>query len=376
MLPRRDKCLSALFITGGAWLFSSMAHAAYEYNLTPPASTLTQEIFDLHMLTTIVGTIIMALVTGMIIYALINFRHAKGAIPDQEFHNGWFGRWAWVLVPVIVLSIDLTIASSASSTLNSVESHDKADVTVKVIGSQWKWTYEYMDDDIKIVSNLKKLEPTDPLYLRDVDDPLVLPTGKRVRFLLTSSDVLHNWGIAEIVPKKINIPGYINETWTHITKEGTYRGQCYENCGTGHAFMPAVVRAVSPTEYEQWKVARKAQQAQAAAEASADKVWAKAELMAKGEEVYTKNCLACHQANGQGLPGVFPALAGSKIANNTAALADHIAIVVKGKAGTAMAAWGPQLNDLDIAAVVTYERNAWGNTAGELVQPKDIKAAR
>ncbi|WML88436.1 cytochrome c oxidase subunit II [Thiothrix subterranea] len=376
MLPRRDKCLSALFITGVTCLFSSMAHAAYEYNLTPPASTLTQEIFDLHMLTTIVGTIIMALVTGMIIYALINFRHAKGAVPDQEFHNGWFGRWAWVLVPVIVLSIDLTIASSASSTLSSVESHDKADVTVKVIGSQWKWTYEYMDDDIKIVSNLKKLEPTDPLYLRDVDDPLVLPTGKRVRFLLTSSDVLHNWGIAEIVPKKINIPGYINETWTNITKEGTYRGQCYENCGTGHAFMPAVVRAVSPTEYEQWKVTRKAQQAQAAAEASADKVWAKAELMAKGEAVYTKNCLACHQANGQGLPGVFPALAGSKIANNSAALAEHIAIVVKGKAGTAMAAWGPQLNDLDIAAVVTYERNAWGNTAGELVQPKDIKAAR
>lgn len=376
MVSKNKTGLPAALLLLPLGLLTSIAHADYGYNLPEPAATLTQEIFDLHMLTTIVGTVIMVIVTAMIVYALYAYRHDKGAVPDQEFHNGWFGRWAWVLVPVIVLGIDLSIASSASSTLNSVEDRSKADVTVKVIGSQWKWTYEYMDDDIKVVSNLKKLEPTDPLYLRDVDDPLVLPTGQRVRFLLTSSDVLHNWGIAEIVPKKINIPGYINETWAHITKEGTYRGQCYENCGAGHAFMPAVVRAVSPAEYQQWKTERKAQQAQAAAEASSDKAWAKEELMAKGQEVYTKNCMACHQAQGQGIPGVFPALAGGKIANGTGAVADHINIVVKGKTGTAMAAWGPQLNDLDIAAVVTFERNSWGNTAGDVVQPKDIKAAR
>ena len=374
MLDKKRINLLAILSTGAACLWGNVATAAYEYNQTPPASTITQEIFDLHLLTTTVATSIMVIVTAMIIYSLYAFRHSQGAVADQDFHNNWFGRWAWVLVPVIVLGIDLSIASSASSTLSSVESHDKADVTVKVIGSQWKWTYEYLDDDIKIVSNLKKLEPTDPLYLRDVDEPLVLPTGKRVRFLLTSTDVLHNWGVAEIVPKKINIPGYINETWTNITKEGTYRGQCYENCGTGHAFMPAVVRAVSPAQYDQWKSEKKAALAQAAAEASSDKVWAKEELVAKGQEVYTKNCMACHQATGQGLPGVFPALAGSKIANGAAA--DHINIVVKGKAGTAMAAWGPQLNDLDIAAVITFERNSWGNTAGDVVQPKDIKAAR
>lgn len=374
MSEKKISSLATILVTGVSGLWAGAASAAYEYNLNPPASTITQEIFDLHMLTTWVATIIMVIVTAMIVYALYAFRHSKGAVADQEFHNNWFGRWAWVLVPVIVLGIDLSIASSASSTLSSVESHDKADVTVKVIGSQWKWTYEYMDDDIKIVSNLKKLEPTDPLYLRDVDEPLVLPTGKRVRFLLTSTDVLHNWGIAEIVPKKINIPGYINETWTNITKEGTYRGQCYENCGTGHAFMPAVVTAVSPEKFEQWRSEKKAALAQAAAEASSDKVWAKEELVAKGQEVYTKNCLACHQAAGQGIPGVFPALAGSKIANGVAT--DHINIVVKGKAGTAMAAWGPQLNDLDIAAVITFERNSWGNTAGDVVQPNDVKAAR
>ncbi|HRJ51386.1 MAG TPA: cytochrome c oxidase subunit II [Candidatus Thiothrix moscowensis] len=374
MVSKNKTGLPAALLLLPLGLLTSIARADYGYNLPEPAATLTQEIFDLHMLTTVVGTVIMVIVTAMIVYALYAYRHDKGAVPDQNFHTSWFGRWAWVLVPVIVLGIDLSIASSASSTLSSVEDRSKADVTVKVIGSQWKWTYEYMDDDIKVVSNLKKLEPTDPLYLRDVDDPLVLPTGQRVRFLLTSTDVLHNWGVAEIVPKKINIPGYINETWAHITKEGTYRGQCYENCGAGHAFMPAVVRAVSPAEYQQWKTERKAQQAQAAAEASSDKAWAKEELMAKGQEIYTKNCMACHQAQGQGIPGVFPALAGSKIANGAAA--DHINIVVKGKTGTAMAAWGPQLNDLDIAAVVTFERNSWGNTAGDVVQPKDIKAAR
>lgn len=374
LLSIRKRAISALMAGFVGLLSSGLALAEFEYNLSPPASTITQEIFDLHMLTTAVGTIIMVIVTGLIVYSLYAFRHSQGAVADQEFHNNWFGRWAWVLVPVIVLGIDLSIASSASSTLSSVESHDKPDLTVKVTGSQWKWTYEYMDDGIKIVSNLKKLEPTDPLYLRDVDNPLVLPTDKRVRFLLTSSDVLHNWGVAEVVPKKISIPGYINETWTKITKEGTYRGQCYENCGTGHAFMPAVITAVSPAKFEQWRGEQKAQAAQAAAEASSDKVWAKEELIAKGQEVYNKNCMACHQATGLGLPGVFPALAGSKVANGPPAA--HIETVVKGRAGTAMAAWGPQLNDLDIAAVITFERNSWGNTAGDAVQPKDIKAAR
>jgi cytochrome c oxidase subunit 2 len=374
MLHKRKSTVSTLLLACGGWLLTGSAVADYRYNLSEPASTLTQEIFDLHMLTSIVGTVIMVIVTGMILYALYAFRQSRGAVPDLEFHNSWFGRWAWVLVPLIVLGIDLSIASSASSTLSSVESHRKADVTVKVTGSQWKWTYEYMDDGIRFASNLKKLEPTDPLYLRDVDSPLVLPTGKRVRFLLTSSDVLHNWGVAEVVPKKISIPGYINESWAYITKEGTYRGQCYENCGTGHAFMPAVIVAVSPEKYAQWMTDKKLQVAKEAAEASSNKVWTKEEMVAKGQEIYTKNCMACHQANGKGLPGVFPALAGSKIANGP--LADHLNRVLNGKAGTAMAAWGPQLNDLDIAAVITFERNSWGNTTGDVVQPKDVKAAR
>jgi len=351
------------------------ALASYEYNLPAPAAEITREIFDLHMLTAYVGTVIMIIVTAMIVYSIVKHRKAAGYEADQKFHEGWFGKWSWVLVPVIVLGIDMSIAGPAAKTLKKIETYDPADVTVKVTGSQWKWTYEYMDHDVKIVSNLnRELTPEDKYYLRDVDNPLVLPTGKRIRFLHTASDVLHAWWVPEIAYKKDSIPGYINETWTVIDKEGTYRGQCAENCGTGHAFMPIVVNVVSPEAFGQFISDQKTLVAEAAAEASADRVWAMEELMARGQEVYTKNCLACHQAEGQGLPGVFPALKGSAIA--TQDIPGHLDIVIKGKAGTAMAAWGPQLNDLEIAAVITYERNAWGNNTGETVQPADVKAAR
>jgi len=348
--------------------------AEFKYNLPKPVSTITQDIFDLHMLTTMVATIIMVIVTAIIAYTLYTHRQSRGYQADQKFHEGWFGRWSWVLVPVIVLGIDLSIATDATGTLNKVESYPKADLTVKVTGSQWKWTYEYMDQGIKFTSNLKKLPTDHEFYLRDVDKPLVLPVGKTIRFLHTASDVLHAWWVPAIVYKKDSIPGYINETWAHITEEGTYRGQCAEICGGGHAFMPIVVNVVSADEYDSWVVAQKAESEKAAAEASADKTWTKDELYSRGESIYNTNCVACHQANGEGLAGVFPALKGSKIA--TGDKAGHIDIVLNGKAGTAMAAWGAQLNDLEVAAVITYERNAWGNNTGDEVQPKDIKQSR
>jgi cytochrome c oxidase subunit 2 len=309
------------------------------------------------------------------VYALINFRKSKGYKPDMEFNHTWFGRWSWALVPAIVLGIDFSIAGSATKTLRNIESHDPAEVTVKVTGSQWKWTYEYMDDDIKIVSNLNKDIPSDDvLYLRDVDNRLVLPTNKRVRFLHTATDVLHAWWVPAISYKKDSIPGYINETWTVIDKEGVYRGQCAENCGTGHAYMPIVVEAVSPEKYDEWMNGQKVAMAAATAEASADKTWELAELMERGEKLYNTNCAACHMPTGAGIPGVFPALKGSPVAMGE--MSKHINTVVKGVAGTAMAAWGNQLNDLELAAIVTYERNAWGNNTGDSAQPADIKAAR
>lgn len=355
-----------------------MAGAAvgeYGLNLPEPVSPTTREIYGLHMLTAKVATVIMIIVTAVIVYALWKFRKSAGYQADQEFHKGWFGTWAWVLVPVVVLGIDLSIAGPASRTFDLLEDFSKPDMTLKVTGSQWKWTYDYLDDGVKIVSNLKKLPPDDPFYLRDVDNPVVLPTNRRIRLLHTATDVLHAWWVPALAYKKDSIPGYINETWTLIEKEGTYRGQCAENCGTGHAFMPIVVVAVSPEKFDEWMAGEKVAMAEAAAEATSDKTWTKDELMAKGEKVYTTNCVACHQAGGEGLPGAFPALKGGPIA--TGPVAAHIDMVVHGsKTNPVMVAWGKQLNDLDLAAVVTYERNAWGNDTGDVVQPKDIKAAR
>jgi len=354
--------------------------ASYEYNLPEATADITREIYGLHMLTSIVGIVIMVIVTALIVYSLVRHRKSQGFEADQKFHEGWFGKWSWVLVPVIVLGIDMSIAGPASKTLNRIETYDPAELTVKVTGSQWKWTYEYMDHEVdgkplKIVSNLnRELTPADKYYLRDVDNPLVLPSGRRIRFLHTASDVLHAWWVPSIVYKKDSIPGYINETTTTIEKEGVYRGQCAENCGTGHAFMPIVVKVVSAEDFDEFINNQKLVMEAAAEEASADRVWAHEELMKRGEELYTRNCVACHQATGEGIPNVFPALKGSKIA--TTDLPAHLNIVINGKQGTAMAAWGKQLNDLEIAALITYERNAWGNDTGDTVQPADVRAAR
>ena len=361
-------------LTLGALAAAGTASAEYGLNLPPPQSPVTREIFDLHMLTATIGLVLMIIVTAIVVYALWKFRKSKGYEADQNFNSSWFGTFGWILVPVLVLGIDLSISASAMRTFDLVEDRSEADMTVKVVGSQWKWTYEYLDHDIRVVSNLKELDPSDPLYLRDVDSPLVLPVGKRIRLLHTATDVLHAWWVPAIAFKKDSIPGYINETWTEIETEGTYRGQCAENCGTGHGYMPIVVNAVSEDEFKTWLADQQAAKAAAAAEASADKTWSLDELMARGEQVYAKACAACHQANGQGVPNVFPGLAGSAIA--TGDIAAHMDVVLNGKAGTAMQAFGPQLNDLELAAVITYERNAWGNETGDMVQPADVAASR
>lgn len=358
-------------------MFAPLAFAQEEpkYNLPTPVSPLTKEIYSLHVMTSWVALILMVIVTAIVIYSLVKFRKSQGYEPDQKFHKSWFGRWSWALVPLLVLGIDMAIAGRAAGTLKALYNHPEAEITVKVTGSQWKWTYEYMDDDIRFNSNLNKdLTPADKQYLRDVDNPLVLPVDTNVRFLHTATDVLHNWWVPAVAYKVDSVPGFINETRTRIEEIGTYRGQCAENCGTGHAFMPIVVKAVSKEDYAVWKSDQQSKSAAAAAEASADKEWSKDELMARGKEVYEKSCVACHQMTGEGIPGVFPALKGSPVASGE--IAAHIDIVVNGVAGTAMAAWKNQLNDLELAAVVTYERNAWGNDKGDLAQPANIKAVR
>lgn len=367
------------WILAAVLLGPGTALAAYDLNMTQSVTSVGKDMYDLHQLVMWICTIVGIGVFGIIIYSLINHRKSKGAVAAQ-FHESTTVEIIWTVIPLIILVI---IAIPATKTLIEYEDTSNSDVTIKVTGWQWKWQYEYLDEGVSFFSNLDKasndarqkgsganVHDVDH-YLLNVDKPIVVPVNKKVRILTTSNDVIHAWWVPKLAVKRDAIPGYINESWFMAEKTGTYRGQCAELCGKDHGFMPIVVKVVEEAEYAEWVGAQKA--AAAAASAGSDKTFTKEELMAKGEAVYTANCAACHQANGAGIPGVFPGLAGSAIA--TGAAAGHIDIVVHGKAGTAMAAYGPQLNDVDLAAVITYERNSWGNSAS-VVQPADVKAAR
>jgi len=354
---------------------ATAANAELGVNFPPPATTVGQEIYDVHMVTMTIATVLLVLVFGFVIYSLVHHRKSRGYPADQHFHESWFGKWSWVIVPVLVLGVDLTIAGSANRTLEKIWNvpKDQQMMDLKVIGHQWWWEYQYLDHDVKVESRFVAEDKAGGNYLREVDHRLVLPTHTKIRFLHTSADVNHAFWVPEFGFKRDAIPGYIGETWAEITKEGVFRGQCAELCGTWHARMPIVVEAVSPQRFADWVQEQKAIKVAAAAEAGSDKVWTKDQLLAKGEPLYTEKCSACHQPNGEGLPPAFPALKGSKVA--TGPIAGHLNIVLNGKQGTAMQAWNA-LNDLEIAAIVTYERNAWGNDTGDVVQPAQVKAAR
>ena len=360
---------------------SSHAWADKVLNMRQGVTEVSKDIYGLHMIVLWICVIIGIGVFGAMIYSMVKHRKSQGAVA-ATFHENHKLEIVWTVIPFIVL---IGLAIPATKSLLNLEDTSDSDLTVKVTGYQWKWSYEYIDGDaqgVKFFSNLNSThndvrqlksgknpaEVED--YLLDVDNRLVLPVGKKVRFLITANDVLHAWWVPDFAVKKDAIPGYINETWARADEVGTYRGQCAELCGKDHGFMPIVVDVVSEADYTKWASAQKAAAAAEAAAAASTKDWSKAELMAKGEKVYNTNCAACHQANGEGLRP-FPPLKGGPIVNGPAS--GHVEIVVKGKA--AMPPFGAQLNDLDLAAVITYERNSWGNDAG-IVQPKDVKAAR
>lgn len=383
MLSAYKKLIKFLVVTG-LMFGAGAAYAEYGLNFPEPATPIAHDIYNLHMLTTKIITILLIIATSIVLYSVYTHRKSKGYEADQHFHKSWFGNWSWVMVPIMVLGIDMTIAHSAQKSLLDMwdapkkectaqsAADDKCyDMIVKVIGHQWWWEYEYMDNGIKVESRYVPQDKAGDLYLREVDNPLVLPTGKKIRFLNTSVDVNHAFWVPELGMKKDAIAGYITETWAELDREGTFRGQCAELCGTWHSRMPIVVESVSPAKFEAWVAEKKAVQAAKLAEASANKTWSKAELMAKGQEFYNTKCSACHQPNGGGLPPAFPALAGSAIVNGP--VADHIHIVLNGK--NIMPSWKGE-TDLDLAAAITYERNSWGNNTGDVVQPADIKAAR
>ncbi len=384
-------------------LMAGPAAADWALNMTPGVTGVSRDVFGLHMLIFWICVIIGVVVFGAIIYSVVRFRKSKGAQAAQ-FHHSTAVEIVWTVIPLLIL---VGMAVPATKTLIAMDDVTQADMTVKITGYQWQWHYEYVDEGVGFYSKLdgdservRQLgSGEDPRsvdnYLLDVDEPLVLPTDTRVRFLITAADVIHSWWVPALGWKKDAIPGYVNTAWTQIDEPGIYRGQCAELCGRDHGFMPVVVEAKTPEEFEQWLAGRKpagAQPSAAAADAGgggeaaqgATQVAAggappsgpleKAELMSRGEQVYAAHCAACHQADGQGVPNVFPALAGGAITIGDPGA--HIDIVLNGKSGTAMAAFGSQLGDVDIAAVVTYERNAFGNDTGDLVQPADVRAAR
>lgn len=367
--------LQRVFIALTALLISSVARADWALNMPRGVTDISQEVYGLHMLTLWVCVIIGVLVFGVMFYSMFKHRKSKGAV-SANFHESTKVELAWTLIPAAVI---FAIGVKATYTLADMYNFEESEVTVEIVGYQWRWRYRYIDEnaeqEVSFFSSMStprdeinnRLEKNEN-YLLEVDEPVVLPTGTKVRFLLSSADVIHSWWVPALAVKKDAIPGIVNEAWTIINEEGTYRGQCTELCGKDHGFMPVVVEAVSPEEFEQW-LADKEQEAIELAELN-DREWTFDELMQRGEEVYGSACASCHQQNGSGVPGAFPALANSPIALGPAE--GHLDVVVNGVRGTAMAAYGNQLSDADMAAVITYERNAWGNNVGDMVTPVDV----
>lgn len=344
-------------------------------NLPPPASGVAHDIYDLH-------TLIMWIIAGIFIVvfvpmsiALVRHRKSLGH-PPATFHDNLKLEIVWTIIPTLIL---VGMAWPATRLVVAMKDTAKEDLTIKVTGYQWKWEYEYFGEGIRFMSNtstpkeqINGTQPKGEHYLLEVDRPLVVPAGKKIRLVTTASDVIHSWAIPALGIKQDAIPGFIRDTWFRAETPGTYRGQCVELCGVGHGFMPVVVNVVTPDEFAAWKEDQKTQMAAAAANAT--KTFALDELKTMGEKVYAANCLACHQANGMGVPNVFPALSGSKL--TTGDKNAHIDIVLNGKPNTAMAAFGKQLSDAELAAVITYERNSWSNRTGDTVQPADVAARR
>ena len=366
-----------VLLVAGATAVAAGSGEVSALNLRRGATEISGQVYDLHMLMFSICVGIAVVVFGIMFVSMYLHRKSRGAKP-ANFHESVKVEIAWTVLPFLIL---IFMAVPAAKTLLAMEDTTEPDMTVLVTGSQWKWHYKYMDRDVEFYSLLAtQREQIDNRYakgenyLLEVDRPLVIPTGQKVRFLITSDDVIHSWWVPDFAVKKDANPGFINEAWTRVDEPGIYRGQCAELCGKDHGFMPVVVIAKEPAAYEAWVSEQESirQQAREEEQRLLAMNMSMEELMTEGERVYNATCAACHMPNGEGLPGVFPALQGSPMALND--MKGHIDIVLNGKTGTAMQAFGKMLSLKELAAVITYERNAWGNNTGDMVQAKDVNA--
>lgn len=368
--------VSGLLACGAGWATQSLASTV---NLQEPASVLARSIYDLHTVITLICIVIFIGVFGVMFYSIYAHRKSKGHQAAQ-FHENIKVEIAWTVIPLIIL---ILMMFPATKTVLEMKDTSAADITIKVTGYQWKWGYDYLQDGFGFYSNLttppaqiEGREAKTDNYLLEVDNPLVVPIGKKIRVLITANDVVHSWWVPAFGVKQDAFPGFVRDSWFMANREGTFRGQCAELCGKEHGFMPIVVEVVSEPKYVAW-VAEQKQKTAALAD-DPNKVWDLAAMVARGGKVYLSNCVACHQATGKGVPGAFPALDGSSKVNGPKADQIHILLngVMRDGKPTAMVSFAKQLSDTDIAAAITYTRNSWGNKTGEVIQPAEIKAAR
>jgi cytochrome c oxidase subunit 2 len=362
------KIMSALLI------FSAPMKADwFALNMTRGVTDISNEVFELHMLIFWICVAIGVVVFGVMFYSM--YAHTKKKNPvAASFHENHKVEIAWTIIPFLIL---IAMAIPASKTLVKIYDDEAGDLNIQVTGYQWKWQYNYLEDDVSFFSNLStdmdeinNLVPKGENYLQEVDEMVVIPVGKKVRFLITANDVIHSWWMPAFAIKQDAIPGFVNTAWTKVDKPGIYRGKCTELCGKNHGFMPIVVKVVEQNEYDEW-VSGKKEAAMKMAELTT-KDWTAEELVTRGESVYAVNCVACHQTNGQGIPGIFPALADSDVVLNNKER--NIEILMEGVQGAAMNSFS-YLSEVELAAVITYTRQSWGNKEngdGEIVVPKDI----
>ena len=354
---------------------SNKALAEWEdLNMTQGATAISREVYDLHMLIFWICVVIGVLVFGVMFYSMYAFTKKKNPVA-ATFHENTKVELAWTIIPFLIL---IAMAVPASKTLQSIYNDEAGDVNIQVVGHQWYWQYRYLEDEVNFYANLSTDQdeiynkvPKGENYLQEVDEIVVIPVGKKVRFLITANDVIHSWWVPAFAIKQDAIPGFINTAWTIVDEPGLFRGKCTELCGKNHGFMPIVVKAVEQDEYDLW-IKEKQSAAIALAELT-EKDWTAEELVARGESLYITNCVACHGPSGAGVTGIFPALAGSDIVLNNKAR--QIEILMEGVQGAAMASYAEKLAEVDMAAVITYTRRSWGNAEkgdGEIVVPKDI----
>ena len=357
---------------------TAIANGEAKFTFQTPQTIVAHQIYDLHAIVLGICILIAVVVFGLMFYAVVRHRRSVGH-QAKQFDNNKPAQILWTLIPCLIV---VGMAFPATRTVFAMKDTANPDMTIKVTGYQWKWHYDYLGENVSFYSDLstprdqiENQAPKGENYLLEVDNPMVVPVGKKVRILVTANDVIHSWWVPAFGVKQDAIPGFVRDSWFKVDTPGVYRGQCVELCGKEHGFMPIVVEALPEEKYRTWLADRQAKNkaATAAASAAADKTYTLDELKSEGEKVYGRSCVACHQANGQGVPGAFPPLAHGPI--TTGPIAGHIDIVVNGsKKNPAMAAWKGQLSDMELAAVITYERNAFGNTMGDMVQPKEIAA--